>query len=129
MTPPDPHTRFPSIPPARQFRKAVVRGLAVLFPPLLTVIIFLWVINTTRQYVLEPVSVGARDMLVWAIADVRQDLPLTNRGDRTATADGRTYRQLDDDSFVPLDVYDRVRSSSTGRIASEDGQGCLPPLC
>jgi uncharacterized membrane protein len=101
----------PRDPSAHPFRKAVVRGLAVLFPPLLTVVILLWMINTTWQYVLEPVSSGARAVLVWITADIRQDLPLVNPGVRTATADGRTYYQLNDGSFVPLAVYDRVRAS------------------
>jgi len=31
------------------FRSAVLRGLGVLTPPLLTILIFLWIINTRRR--------------------------------------------------------------------------------
>ena len=59
--------------PGRHFRAAVAQGLAALVPPLLTVLIVIWVINTTRQYVLEPVASGVREALVWATADIRQE--------------------------------------------------------
>ncbi|MCA9269116.1 MAG: hypothetical protein KDA41_11630, partial [Planctomycetales bacterium] len=38
------------------FRRAILRGLAVLLPPLLTIVIFLWVWNTIRERVLLPVE-------------------------------------------------------------------------
>ena len=37
-------------------------------------------------------------------------------GDQTATADGRAYHRLDDGSFVPETVYDRVRESRDGSM-------------
>jgi uncharacterized membrane protein len=95
-------------PPTRHFRAAVVKGLAALFPPLLTVVIIVWVIGTTQQYVVEPVTKGAREGLVWLTADIRQDLPLANPAGRTAIVNGHSYYRLDDGSFVPTQVYDRV---------------------
>ncbi len=84
---------------ARPFRRAVLRGLAVLCPPLLTVLFIVWAINTTKSYFLEPVTGWAREGIVWCIADVRQDLPLPNRRTRRpprwtarATGDSKTAR-------------------------------------
>ena len=57
--------------PARPFRRALWRGLAVLCPPLLTVLIIVWAINTTKSYFLEPVTGWAREGLVWCLTDVR----------------------------------------------------------
>jgi uncharacterized membrane protein len=92
------------------FRAAVVRGLGVLVPPLLTVVIFFWVINTTRQYFLEPVNAGVREALVWMLqSQVRDDLPDPDPVKRTTTVDGVVYYQLDDGKFVPQAVFDRVR--------------------
>ncbi len=104
--------------PVRHFRAAVAQGLAALVPPLLTVLIVIWVINTTQQYVLEPIATGVREALVWATADIRQenDFPDFHAGDPTATAGGKTYRRLDDGSFVPETVYDRVRRSRDGSM-------------
>ena len=52
----------PEIPPAarprphRPFRAAVFRGLGGFIPPLLTVVVILWVFGTVYQWVLEPVE-------------------------------------------------------------------------
>ncbi len=98
-----------SLPAPRQsprpFRIAVLRGLAVLMPPLLTVLIIVWTINTTKSYLLEPVTGWARDSFVWFMADVRE--PSSSNGN-TAIYDGRNYIRLEDKSYIPKDVYDKV---------------------
>ena len=43
-----------SVPPRRPFRRKVLRGLGIMLPPLLTVVIFLWVYSTVQMYVLRP---------------------------------------------------------------------------
>ena len=104
---PAPSARRPAA--ARPFRRAVLRGLAVLCPPLLTVLIVVWAIDTTRSYLLEPVTALARDALVGALADIRQDLPLQNPGVRTANLNGRVYRQIANGTFIPQAVYETVQ--------------------
>jgi len=91
------------------FRSAVLRGLGVLAPPLFTVLIFVWLLSMTQRYMLRPVTAGAREALVWATADIRHDLDVTDPKAQTALADGRVYQRLPDGSFVPLEVYDLVR--------------------
>ena len=49
----------------RPFRTAVLRGLGVVAPPLLTLVILLWVIRTVDYYVLEPVTLQTRIVLAW----------------------------------------------------------------
>jgi len=94
---------------ARPFRRAVLRGLAVLCPPLLTVLILVWAVNTTKSYFLEPVTGWVREGLVWRLADIREDLPLNTTMPRTAMVDGRPYHQLDNGTFIPQSVYERVQ--------------------
>ena len=101
---------------ARPFRHAVVRGFAVLCPPLLTVLIVVWAINTTKSYFLEPVTVWAREGLVWCLADIREDLPLKDRASRTAEFQGRDYQELENDEFIPRDVYETVRRQTGGPL-------------
>ncbi len=107
------------------FRRAVIRGLAVLCPPLLTVLIFLWVINTTKSYFLEPVTTWAREGLVWCLQDNHEDLPLQHPGDlndRTATYQGRLYHVLDDNhTFIPEQVYSLVQQSGPPIPTTADG--------
>ena len=42
------------------FRRALVRGLAVFMPPMLTIVLFIWACNTLDSYVLEPIEASAR---------------------------------------------------------------------
>jgi uncharacterized membrane protein len=93
---------------ARPFRRAVLRGLAVLCPPLLTVLILIWVVNTTKSYFLEPVTGWARESIVWCVADIRHDLPLQESA-KTAKIDDKAYRRLDDGMFIPESVYEVVQ--------------------
>jgi uncharacterized membrane protein len=66
-----PEVNLPGVQPAkpRPFRRAVLRGFAVVLPPLLTVVIFVWVGRTVNDYVLGPVTFMAREVLVLAITD------------------------------------------------------------
>lgn len=100
------------------FRKAVLRGLAVLVPPLLTIVIFLWVGNAVNEYVLQPVTTGIREVVYLQIADIRHDIETTAPDQKTVMVDGVPYRRLSGETFVPLAVYDKV--------AREQGQQAVP---
>jgi uncharacterized membrane protein len=107
-TPADQTVVLPSRP--RPFRRTVLQGLGVVLPPLLTVVIFIWAWNTIRVYVLDPLTDGTRQALVFYWTEVRRDLD-----GETAVVDGRAYTRLADDSYVPSDVYDFVRANR-GRV-------------
>ena len=57
----------------------MLRGLTFLLPPILTIVILVWVINTVDAYVLQPLTVAARDAVVWGISDVRAEPPAAPR--------------------------------------------------
>jgi uncharacterized membrane protein len=98
--------------PMRPFRAAVLRGLGILVPPLLTIVIFVWIGQTIFVYVLTPVTGAAREGLVWATASIRTDLPVRDRLQDSYTApDGIVYQRIEDDTFIPYAVYDLVRRS------------------
>jgi uncharacterized membrane protein len=90
-----------AMPSAHPFRGAMLRGLGVLCPPLLTVLIIVWAINTTKSYFLEPVTGWAREGIVWCLADVRETAP--------ANSD---YHRLSNGSYIPESVYDCVQRQS-----------------
>jgi uncharacterized membrane protein len=92
----------------RPFRSAVLRGLGVLAPPLLTILIFLWIISTTKTLFLEPLTNRAREAIVWRIADIRTDL---DPAQQTVAADGQTYVRLDNKTFIPQTVFERVQAN------------------
>jgi len=62
------------------FQSAVLRGLAVILPPLLTIVILIWVWNAIEQYVLVPVHSGARNIIVWSIQDIHTEDPDAGSG-------------------------------------------------
>jgi uncharacterized membrane protein len=53
-------------------RKFLLRGLAVLLPPLLTIVIFVWIWNTVDGYVLEPINAGVRNLTAHLLLDARE---------------------------------------------------------
>lgn len=57
-------------PGTSPFRRAILRGLGVVMPPLLTLVLFIWAWNAIENYILRPVEAGIRYTLVWSIADI-----------------------------------------------------------
>jgi uncharacterized membrane protein len=82
------------------FRRAVLRGLGVVLPPLLTIVVFLWAWNLISAYVLEPLENGAQYLIVLAIKDVRTTQP--------DAGELGSYKQLSDGKWIPRDIYDAV---------------------
>jgi len=98
-------------PAKHPFRKAVLRGLAVLAPPLLTILIFVWVINATFDYLFDPATSCLREAIVWFRADIRRDLETTDSADQIAEVDGIKYRRIGGHGFIPLYVYATVEEN------------------
>lgn len=83
----------------------------MVLPPLLTIVILLWIGGTVENYVLEPVTAGVQKLLFWWIADIRTEdsLPLSERGKANPLVDGVTFQRLDDGECVPKAIYDLVK--------------------
>jgi uncharacterized membrane protein len=96
--------------PLDPFRRAIVRGLGVLLPPLLTIVIILWAWNTIALYLLDPLEGAARRILVDQYDD--NILPATAQVDEqvddVAVIDGDEYRRAGDGRYVPADHYEAV---------------------
>lgn len=56
-------------------RRAVLRGLGVVLPPLLTIVVLIWAWSAIENRVLIPVEVGIRYLMVWGFADIRHSVP------------------------------------------------------
>jgi uncharacterized membrane protein len=82
----------------RPFRQAILRGLGVVLPPLLTIALFFWAWSLVESYVLGPVDWAARTLVVTAIADI-SDV----KSDTAAKEVDRKY--------IPQDIYDAVQES------------------
>jgi uncharacterized membrane protein len=102
----------------RPFRQAVLRGLGVVLPPLLTVVIFLWIAGTIQQYALEPVTIGARNVLAlyWdrqdamklADPDVRKQIEEGGGPLSLALPSGERYVKTARGDYLPREVVQKV---------------------
>lgn len=97
----------------RPFRRAVLRGLGVVLPPLLTILLFLWAWNLIQDYVLEPVEGMAHSVIVHQIWEVRTEEP--------SAAEAANYEKLAGNEWIPKDIYDSVRENP-GKISPRTAQ-------
>ena len=85
------------------FRRAVLRGLGVVLPPLLTIILFLWGWNLISSYVLEPIeTIAQHAYFMWVSSDIRNEEP--------SPVEVASYRELSNGQWIPNDVYNAVRT-------------------
>ncbi|MGL4942117.1 MAG: DUF502 domain-containing protein [Thermoguttaceae bacterium] len=95
------------------FVSAIVRGLALVLPPLLTVVIFIWLGASVKNYVVAPIYYGARTCLVTVAADIVREKQLPTNEQRRAEVEyrGKKYKRLADATYVPKDVYVAVQET------------------
>lgn len=105
---------LPDMPRAKKtaldpFRRAVIGGLGVLLPPLLTIVIFLWVANTVNSYLLAPMVNGSREILT---RNYRGDIRPEEAVSPDLIRDGtdatllRPFQRMADGQVVPSEYYD-----------------------
>ena len=97
----------------RPFRTATLRGLAIILPPLLTIIVFVWALNLIETYVLRPVESALTQTIVYYIDEI-EDNPVieqklesesyTRRGEQVVTAEGRVLIQVGNGQWIPKEV-------------------------
>jgi len=99
----------PPAPPKRihPFRRAVLRGLAILMPPLLTIVLFIWAWSVIERYVLVPVEAVSGQVIVWYTAKPLAEPPRdlvggTYEGDQLVSfkLEDRLYTKSADDKWV-----------------------------
>ncbi|HUT13622.1 MAG TPA: DUF502 domain-containing protein [Thermoguttaceae bacterium] len=82
-------------------------------PPLFTILIFVWVIGITDEYLLTPATNVVRDFIVWNLSDEIRTEPLPE--DQTAS-----YHRVANDKYVPDHVYERVKANPGNLAKLED---------
>jgi uncharacterized membrane protein len=93
------------------FRRALLRGLTVLLPPLLTILFFIWVGHAVTNYLLEPTESFAR----WSLVKLFEREILTTSQVPAGVAEQpanhpvhvghRRYHRASDGRYVPLEYY------------------------
>ncbi len=111
---------------SRPFRSTVLRGLGVLIPPLLTVVILVWVISTIHFYLLQPVNAGVREAIVWRLSgQIHEKLAISDPRRRIARVDGVAYQECADHRFVPLAIYEKVERNLDNEQMPTTAKGVL----
>jgi uncharacterized membrane protein len=95
--------KLPGLPHHLQpFRRAVLRGLGVVLPPLLTIVILIWIVNTFQAYVLNPVETASRHAIVWFLHKPLTNVPYAD------TVLERVDKSLESGDAAPSTVEERV---------------------
>ncbi|GAB6164231.1 hypothetical protein JCM19992_02310 [Thermostilla marina] len=112
--------------PLDPFRAAVWRGLSAILPPLLTIVIFIWVGTTLNTYIFQPISHGMRDMIVWSIAEIvpPNSVPPEERGKEEIRLDGKPFRRLPSGRYIPLNVYVTVAEEEGHEMVPANAKAC-----
>lgn len=91
------------------FRRFVLRGLGVVMPPLLTIVLFIWAWTTIDGYVLRPIE----NLMAWTaasvMADVHSEIPKDIEPDMVSVVDSQGKR-------VPPETVEQLTNHS-GQIA------------
>ena len=103
--------------------RAVLRGLGVVLPPLLTIVVLIWAWNTIESYVLRPIETGVRNAIVWAINDTHSEVPkgAMKTGDRLL--DGFIYNGT---SYLPDPTGRRFLPDYVVKIVDENADSLGP---
>lgn len=97
-----------------------------MLPPLLTVVIFLWIAGTIKQYALEPVTEGTRNLLAWywskqdadKLADPAVIRQVESQASQIELPDGERYLRLPGGTYVPKEVKEElVKDNPDGVVA------------
>ncbi len=94
------------------FRAAIFRGLGVVLPPLLTLVILLWIGGTVNTYVIQPLFAGSQYLILLAHADIISAKPANKTADGI-TVKGKKYARCGDGTFVPESIYAYVENAAT----------------
>lgn len=116
----------------RPFRVATLRGLAIILPPLLTIILFIWAWNVIDSYVVRPVESLLTRSIAYSIedsiedADARKQLAsgsFSARGRNITDDSGVEFQQIESGQWIPQTVVKEVRdvtNATTKLVTSGD---------
>ncbi|MBI1248287.1 DUF502 domain-containing protein [bacterium] len=119
----DSNNKPPHISGFYTFRRAVLRGLAIAAPPLLTIVIFIWIFATIQNYILAPIEATARTAIAWSIQDVQREIPGAAPDAIRAEYKSTIYRKTDSGQWVPGKIYEFVHDNLHDKPMPASGYG------
>jgi uncharacterized membrane protein len=101
------------------FRRAIFRGLGIVLPPLLTIVLLIWAWNTIENYVLRPIESWVRSVIVLGVHDTLAEVPPTAIGSGQRLRDGFTFNGT---AYVPDPTQRRFIPDYVKRIVDENAE-------
>ena len=98
------------------FRRAILRGLGIVLPPLLTIVVLIWAWSVIEAYVLRPIEVGIRHVIVLCVSDTYSEVPTGATATNTRLLNGFTYEGI---RYVPDPTGRRFFPQYVKRIVDE----------
>jgi uncharacterized membrane protein len=92
-----------------RFRPSVLRGVALILPPVLTIVILVWIASTIELYLLNPVESITREIWVQVTKDIREAPPGVR--DSVLSFDGEPYVRLASGEYIPDEVHSWLREN------------------
>ncbi len=115
---PESQQRISSPSRAVGFRRAVLRGLGVVLPPLLTIVVLIWAWKTVESYVLRPIESGIRHSIVFGVEETYASPPEgSTKDDNERWLDGFVY---DGKRFVPDPTRRRFLPEEVKKLVDEE---------
>jgi uncharacterized membrane protein len=104
-----------------RFRPSVLRGLALILPPVLTIVILVWIASTIELYLLSPVEDLTRNLWVQVTKDIRE-APVGAEGVPSVTIEGDPYVRLASGEYIPEEVHSWLRSNLPYELVPAKGE-------
>lgn len=99
------------------FRRAVLRGLGVVLPPLLTIVVLIWAWSTIESYVLTPIESWVRWGIVANVENTLSEIPADAQPTLTTRrTDGFTYEGI---RYVPDPTGRRYLPEGVKRLVDQ----------
>lgn len=107
----------------KPFRRATFRGIGIVLPPLLTIIIFFWVWNTLDRAILTPVESMAQRTILYFVDETKshdevKKLVTSGQGRYETQEERRAFVSSTSDTFVevgaqwiPAEVFETVQAN------------------
>ncbi|MEZ6119180.1 MAG: DUF502 domain-containing protein [Pirellulaceae bacterium] len=98
----------------RPSQRAVLRGLGVVLPPLLTIVILVWIFNTVQDYVLVPIESGAKHTITWfwysdqTLKEKPADAVQVDARDDHFEYQGKHFVSIAKGTWIPVEIYQTV---------------------
>ena len=95
MRPDESHDSHPKAKHSSTLRHVIWRGISIIAPPLVTLLLLIWLLNAIEQYVLLPLETGIRNVVVATTADIVDRAPAGSKPIEAANpAKGFTFKGI-----------------------------------